>query len=122
MIRDVNWAAAEGAILSLGSTWIEEERAYNFSLYARHADGVTLLLFREDDWARPVLEVVLHPRRHKTWDVWHCRLKEHELQGVGTMRTGLTGGGCRHPTTGMRTTREAPGRPLRSGSLLPTVV
>ena len=51
------WAAAEGAILSLGSTWIEEERAYNFSLYARHADGVTLLLFREDDLARPVLEV-----------------------------------------------------------------
>ncbi len=76
------WAAAEGAILSLGSTWIEEERAYNFSLYARHADGVTLLLFREDDWARPVIEVVLHPRRHKTWDVWHCRLKEHELQGA----------------------------------------
>jgi isoamylase len=36
------WASAEGAILSLGSTWIEEERAYNFSLYARHADGVTL--------------------------------------------------------------------------------
>src|SRR5208282_1351666 len=39
------WAAAEGAILSLGSAWIEEERAYNFSLYSRHADRVTLLLF-----------------------------------------------------------------------------
>jgi isoamylase len=75
-----SWAAAEGAILCLGSTWIEEERAYNFSLYARHADGVTLLLFGEGDAARPVLEVVLDPRRHKTWDVWHCRLREHEVR------------------------------------------
>jgi hypothetical protein len=53
------WAEAEGAILSLGSVWIDEERAYNFSHYSRHADRVTLLLFGEKDAARPVREVVL---------------------------------------------------------------
>ncbi|HEX3451317.1 MAG TPA: hypothetical protein VHS97_23890 [Isosphaeraceae bacterium] len=52
-------ALAEGAILSLGSLWIDEERAHNFSLYARHADRVTLLLCGEEDVARPVKEVVL---------------------------------------------------------------
>jgi pullulanase/glycogen debranching enzyme len=45
------WAEAEGAILSLGSVWIDEERAYNFSLYAWHAERVTLLLFGEVDAA-----------------------------------------------------------------------
>jgi isoamylase len=73
------WAAAEGAILSLGSTWIAEERAYNFSLHSRHASQVTLLLFGEEDAVRPVVEVVFDPRQNKTWDVWHCRLSEHEV-------------------------------------------
>ena len=76
MICDVKLGWGEGAILSLGSAWIEEERAYNFSLYSRHADRVTLLLFGEEDPARPVIEVVLDPRRNKTWDVWHCRLEK----------------------------------------------
>jgi pullulanase/glycogen debranching enzyme len=39
--------------------WIDEERAHNFSLYSRHADRVTLLLFGEEDAARPAREVVL---------------------------------------------------------------
>ena len=43
------WNATEGAILSLGAEWIEEERAYNFSIYSEHAERVTLLLFGEDD-------------------------------------------------------------------------
>jgi len=77
-----SWAAAEGAILSLGSAWIEEERAINFSLYARHAFHVTLLLLGEEDPVRPVIEVVLDPRRNKRWDVWHCRLREHEVPGA----------------------------------------
>jgi pullulanase/glycogen debranching enzyme len=68
------WNATEGAILSLGAEWIEEERAYNFSLCSEHAERVTLLLFGEDDPAQPLLEHRLDPRVNKTWHVWHCRL------------------------------------------------
>jgi isoamylase len=76
------WYSTEGAILSLGSEWIEEERAYNFSLYSQHAESVTLLLFGDDDPATPLLEHRLDPRVNKTWHVWHCRLKEQEVRGA----------------------------------------
>lgn len=37
------WAQREGLPLPLGVTWIPEERAYNFAIYSKHVDGVTLL-------------------------------------------------------------------------------
>jgi isoamylase len=67
-------AKAEGTILPLGAAWVEDEHAYNFSLYAQHAESVVLLLFAEDDPAHPFLEYRLDPRVNKTWRVWHCRL------------------------------------------------
>jgi myo-inositol catabolism protein IolC len=47
---------------------------------------VTLLLFGEEDAVRPLVEVVFDPRHNKTWDVWHCRLKEHEVAGAWSPR------------------------------------
>jgi glycogen operon protein len=66
----------------LGAAWLEEERAYNFTLYAKHAESVTLLLFGEDDPAVPLLEYRLDPRVNKTWNIWHCRLTEAEAKGA----------------------------------------
>ena len=76
------WYTTEGAILSLGAEWIEEERAYNFSLYSEHAERVTLLLFGEDDPAQPLLEHRLDPRVNKTWHIWHCRLGAEMVFGA----------------------------------------
>ena len=76
------WYTTEGAILSLGAEWIEEERAYNFSIYSEHAEHVTLLLFGEDDPAQPLLEHRLDPRVNKTWHVWHCRLGAEMVFGA----------------------------------------
>jgi len=42
------WAQTEGTPLPLGATWIEEERAFNFAVYAEHAASVTLLLYSAD--------------------------------------------------------------------------
>ena len=67
-------ARSEGEILPPGASWIEAEQAYNFSLYAKHAESVVLLLFAEDDLDRPLLEFRLDPRVNKTWVMWHCRL------------------------------------------------
>ena len=49
------WAQTEGTPLPLGATWIEEERAFNFAVYAEHAESVTLLLYPADDLANPIL-------------------------------------------------------------------
>jgi pullulanase/glycogen debranching enzyme len=49
------WTAREGAPRPLGATWLPAERAVNFALYSKHAERVTLLLFRPDDLTRPHL-------------------------------------------------------------------
>ena len=67
-------ARSDGEILPPGASWVEEDHAYNFSLYAQHAESVVLLLFAEDDLVRPLLEFRLDPRVNKTWIMWHCRL------------------------------------------------
>ena len=59
-------ARSQGEILPPGASWIEAEQAYNFSLYAKHAESVVLLLFAEDDLDRPLLEFCLDPRVNKT--------------------------------------------------------
>ena len=69
-----SWTAQEGTPSPLGVTWIESEQGYNFALYSKHADRVTLLLYRDDDVANPVLA---HPFDHltnKSDRVWHCRI------------------------------------------------
>jgi isoamylase len=73
-------ASEEGTVFPRGAAWVEEDRAYNFSLYAQHAESVVVLLFSEDDLAHPLLEYRLDPRVNKTWMVWHCRLAGPEAE------------------------------------------
>lgn len=78
----VNWPSFEGSPMPLGVTYIPEEKAYNFALYSKNATEVTLLLFSEEDHEKPLLEVWLEPLSHKTKRVWHCRLRESDLEGA----------------------------------------
>jgi glycogen operon protein len=71
---------AEGTIFPRGASWVEEDRAYNFSLYSQNAEGVVVLLFGDDDFTHPVLEYRLDPHINKTWMVWHCRLSGPEAE------------------------------------------
>src|SRR5262249_38714421 len=75
-LSTANVARTEGTILPLGPSWIEAEQAYKFSLYARDAAVVVLLLFAEGDLDRPLLEYRLDPRVNRTWNVWYCRLAD----------------------------------------------
>jgi isoamylase len=75
-------ASTEGTILPLGAAWVEEEHAYNFSLYAQHAESVVLLLFTEDDLVHPLVEYRLDPRINKTWNLWHCCLAGREVESA----------------------------------------
>ncbi len=46
-----------------------------FALFSRHATGVSLLLFENEEDTEPAREIVLDPARHRTGDVWHCFLE-----------------------------------------------
>jgi glycogen operon protein len=66
------WKRAEGSPTPLGATWVESERAWNFSIFSGHASGLTLLLYAADDVVHPVHEQHLDPIQNKTGPVWHC--------------------------------------------------
>jgi isoamylase len=66
----------------LGVEWLQEEGAYNFALYSRHATGVTLLGYGERDPAKPVFEFCLEHPAHKTGSIWHIRIPASALRGA----------------------------------------
>lgn len=59
-LRSVDgWERVEGSPSPLGATWVESEQAWNFSVFSRHADSMTLLLYGPDDDGRPLFELRL---------------------------------------------------------------
>jgi isoamylase len=68
------WAQMEGSPLPLGAVWIENEQAFNFALYAQHAESVTLLLYSPDDLVKPVLSLQFDSLHNKSGRIWHCRV------------------------------------------------
>jgi glycogen operon protein len=75
-------STVEGAPLPQGLTWVKEEEAYNFSLYSKHAEAVTLLLYRREDLARAVLKVPLDVHKNKSGRFWHLRLPKAAARGA----------------------------------------
>ncbi len=72
-----DWYAREGSPSPLGVTWIEEEDAYNFALYSKHATSVTLLLYSELDVSIPTYEFRLDPLANKSGRIWHYRVRKY---------------------------------------------
>jgi glycogen operon protein len=75
-------SVAAGRAWPLGVEWIQEENAFNFAIFSRHATGVTLLCFSEKDPAEPVYEFCFQHPAHKTGSIWHCRIPAAELRGA----------------------------------------
>jgi isoamylase len=80
--RSAPAAMAAGRPWPLGVEWIEAEDAFNFALYSRHATGVILLCYGENDPAGPVFEFHFQHPAHKTGSIWHCRIPAGELRRV----------------------------------------
>jgi isoamylase len=76
------WAQTEGTPLPLGATWLEDEQAFNFAVYAEHASNVTLLLYSADDLVHPILTFQFDYIRNKSGRIWHCRLPLHQIRGA----------------------------------------
>ena len=77
-----SWAQREGLPLPLGVTWIENEQAFNFAVYAEHAEQVTLLLYSAGDPANPIFTFHFDCFRHKSGRVWHCRIPLSEMRNA----------------------------------------
>jgi len=76
------WDAREGSPTPLGVTWVNEEEAYNFALYSKYSDKVTLLLYEAANLYSPVVIREFDPRRNKTGRVWHARIPKSEMRGT----------------------------------------
>ena len=87
-IASSRWAASEGLTFPLGATRIEEERAYNFALYSKHAQSVTLLLYTESDIVNPVLSYRFDYLKNKSGRIWHCHVPLASMQSASLKNGG----------------------------------
>jgi isoamylase len=74
------WAHKEGLPLPLGATWIEDEQAFNFSVCAERAEGVTLHLYSPNDLANPILTFQFDSVLNKSGRIWHCRIPLQQMR------------------------------------------
>ena len=79
-MRTNRWEKIEGSPFPLGATWIEEDQAYNFSLYSKHAERVHLLIYSAVDFVRPIFEFEFNHLTNKSGPVWHCRVADKLLR------------------------------------------
>ena len=89
--RPRRWEDEEGAPLPLGATWLPEQQAWNFALYAKHAEHVTLLLYGADAVTTPLVSRELDHLHHKSGRVWHCRIAAEEMNGASYYAFRVTG-------------------------------
>ncbi|WP_417387736.1 glycogen debranching protein [Gimesia sp.] len=75
-----HWDKIEGSPVHLGETWVPSEYAYNFAIYSKHAEQVSLLFFAEDDLYHPVHVFHFDPHRNKTAEIWHCRIPAAKIR------------------------------------------
>ncbi|TWU44415.1 Glycogen debranching enzyme [Novipirellula aureliae] len=74
------WEATEGSPFPLGATWVEEDRAFNFSIYSKHAEAVRLLIYSKKDVVVPLLEYSFNYLSNKSGPIWHCRIDAAEAK------------------------------------------
>ncbi len=56
----------------LGATQLKD--LFNFALFSEHAMHVTLCLFTSDD-KKPLIEIILDPKLHRTGFIWHVAIQ-----------------------------------------------
>ena len=70
------FATARGHCRPFGAT--VEPNGVNFAIFSRHAERVSLLLYREGTM-EPIAEIPLDPSANKTGDVWHIFIADLPL-------------------------------------------
>ena len=78
----LSWAEREGLPLPLGVSWVEDEQAFNFAVYAERAETVTLFLYSYRDLANPILTFQFDSLLNKSGRIWHCSIPLHQMRDV----------------------------------------
>jgi glycogen operon protein len=68
------WLSIEGSPFPQGVSRVENEDAYNFALYSKHAESVILFLYGGSDVVKPVLTYRMDFLKNKSGRIWHCRI------------------------------------------------
>lgn len=74
------WQNEDGTLVPLGASWVEEEQAWNFAVYAKHASRVVLLIYSSDKLAEPIHSYEFDQLKNKSGPIWHCRLASNLIQ------------------------------------------
>lgn len=78
----MDWTATEETPFPLGATWVRQASSWNFALYSKDAEGVTLLLYAEADLVNPIVTYRFDYLRNKSGRNWHCRISEAVVRGA----------------------------------------
>ncbi len=92
-----DWTESEGTPLPLGASWCAAEQAWNFALYSKHAEQVTLLLYSATDPVQPLRSYRLDYLRNKSGRIWHCRIAAAEVQAARYYAYSLNGPSSKGP-------------------------
>ncbi len=76
------WASREGSPYPLGVSYVESDRAFNFAIYSKHAERVTLLLFSATNLASPLLTYEFDYLCNKSGAIWHCRIAANDAENA----------------------------------------
>jgi isoamylase len=71
---DDAWAKAEGSAWPLGASWVAEDEAYNFALYAKDATAVSLILYGGQEFATLLAALPFNLPQNRTGRIWHMRV------------------------------------------------
>jgi isoamylase len=74
-----NWELAEGSPNLSGSVWDQETRSYNFTLFSKEANKVTLLIYNAEDFINPIYRFDFDPLLNKSHHIWHCRIPANKI-------------------------------------------
>ena len=92
----MDYESIEGTPFPFGKSWIENQQAYNFSLFSKHADQVVLLLYAEENLHQAVFEYRFDYRKNKSGPIWHCRIPLSQTKGARYYAYRISG-----PTAGL---------------------
>ena len=61
---------------------MSEEQSYNFAVYSKYGESVSVLLYQSSDLVHPVLAYEFEVRKNKTGRIWHARIPKSLMQNA----------------------------------------
>ncbi|KAA5543056.1 glycogen-debranching protein [Roseiconus nitratireducens] len=76
-----SWKSREGAAHPLGVSFDPNDGQFNFAIYSKHAESVTIEFYRTDNLIEPFLSVGFDHLSYKSGPVWHRRIPADQIDG-----------------------------------------